>query len=376
MAGSIMYNQVKMSAEGIAQIALVHGPSTAGGAYIPALCDEVVIIRNQGAMFLGSPQLVFAATGEVVDIEPLGGAEMHSRLSGVTDHMAEDDAHASQITRNIVAHLGEAPRLRWTRTARGAPLRPARDATACQRTTRPPHRLPRDHRCAWSTAAASRSSSNCYGDTLICGFARIKGFEVGILANNGVLFSESAAKGAHFIELCCQRDIPLLFMADSPGFMVDSDQGDQRGIAKHGAKMITAMANADVPKYTLIIGGSYGAAYLAMCGRAFKPNALLMWPNARAAIMGPDQAATTLAMVKDDIHKRDGTSWTDEESARPTRRRCEQTFEDFANAYNFARNMWCDMVIDPAETRDVMALLLDLAGRVPAVPSRFGVFRM
>jgi 3-methylcrotonyl-CoA carboxylase beta subunit len=213
-----------------------------------------------------------------------------------------------------------------------------------------------------------------YGDTLITGFARIKGFEVGILCNKGVLFSESAMKATQFIDLCCKRGIPLLFMADINGFMVGRE-AEEAGIAKHGAKMITAMTCANVPKYTLIIGGSYGAGYLAMCGRAFKPNALIMWPNGRAAIMGPDQAATTLAMVKDDQHKRDGTSWTDEQREAykaPVRK----TFEDFANAYNFARNTWCDMVIDPVETRDVMGLLLDLAGRVPEVPTRFGVFRM
>jgi 3-methylcrotonyl-CoA carboxylase beta subunit len=213
-----------------------------------------------------------------------------------------------------------------------------------------------------------------FGDTLITGFARIQGFDIGILCNNGVLFSESALKATQFIDLCCKRDIPLLFMADINGFMVGRE-AEEAGIAKHGAKMITAMTCANVPKYTLIIGGSYGAGYLAMCGRAFKPNAMMMWPNGRAAIMGPDQAATTLAMVKDDQHKRDGTSWTDAEREAykaPVRK----TFEDFANAYNFARNTWCDLIVEPTETRDVMAMLLDLAGRVPAVPSRFGVFRM
>ena len=202
-----------------------------------------------------------------------------------------------------------------------------------------------------------------YGDTLITGFARIMGFEIGILCNNGVLFSESALKATHFIDLCCKRNIPLLFMADVTGFMVGRE-AEEGGISKHGAKMITAMASANVPKYTLIIGNAYGAGYLAMCGRAFKPNAMMMWPNGRSAIMGPDQAANTLAMVKDEGHRREGTSWTDEEREAyraPVRR----TFEDFANAYNFARNTWCDMVIDPLETRNVMALLLDLAGRLP-----------
>lgn len=337
MAGSIMYNQVKMSAEGIAQIALVHGPSTAGGAYIPALCDEVVIIRNQGAMFLGSPQLVFAATGEVVDIEPLGGAEMHSRLSGVTDHMAEDDAHALQITRNIVAHLGEAPRLRWTRSAVEAPrydphellgLAPTGDhAGDCREIIA---RLADDSRF--------QEFKQLHGETLVCGFARIEGFEVGILAGNGLLTSQASAKGAHFVELCCQRDIPLLFLVDSPGF-ADSDQGDQRGIGKHGAKLLNAVANADVPKFTLIVGQASGAAYHALCGRAFKPNALLMWPNARAAA------------------SRDAS-------------------DDVAGALNWARQLWCDMIIEPAQTRPVLAQLLDVAGRTPAQPTEFAVFRM
>ena len=213
-----------------------------------------------------------------------------------------------------------------------------------------------------------------YGDTLITGFARIMGFEVGILCNNGVLFSECALKATHFIDLCCKRNIPLLFMADVTGFMVGRE-AEEGGIAKHGAKMITAMASANVPKYTLIIGNAYGAGYLAMCGRAFKPNAMMMWPNGRSAIMGPDQAANTLAMVRDEAHKRDGTNWTDEER-EAYRAPVRKTFEDFANAYNFARHTWCDMVIDPLETRNVMALLLDLAGRLPPQETEFGVFRM
>jgi 3-methylcrotonyl-CoA carboxylase beta subunit len=340
--GSVMYNQVKMSSEGIAQIALVFGPSTAGGAYIPALCDEVVIIRNRGAMFLGSPQLVFAATGEVVDIEPLGGAEMHSRLSGVTDHLAEDDAHALQITRQIVAHLGEPSRLRWTRAATEAP--------ACD-----PQELPglvrlgaerdgeagvdcREIIARLVDVSRFQEYKQLHGETLVCGFARIEGFEIGILANNGELTAQAGAKGAHFIELCCQRDIPLLFLVDSPGF-ANSDQPDQRGIGKHGAKLFNAVANADVPKFTLIIGHAFGAACYAMCGRAFKPNALMMWPNARAAA------------------SRDAG-------------------DDVAGALNWARHLWCDMIIEPTETRPVLAQLLDVAGRTPAKPTEFAVFRM
>jgi 3-methylcrotonyl-CoA carboxylase beta subunit len=337
-AGSIMYNQVKMSSEGIAQIALVHGPSTAGGAYIPSLCDEVVIIRNQGAMFLGSPQLVFAATGEVVDIEPLGGAEMHSRLSGVTDHMAEDDAHALKITREIVAHLGEPPRLRWTPAPAEPPAYDPQQLAGLARVGDKDSVDCREIIARLVDASRFQEFKQLHGETLVCGFARIEGFEIGILANNGELTTQASAKGAHFIELCCQRDIPLLFLVDSPGF-ADSNQADQRGIGKHGAKLLNAVANADVPKFTLIIGQAYGAAYYAMCGRAFKPNALMMWPNARAAAS-------------------------------------REAADDVAEALNWARHLWCDMVIAPAETRPVLAQLLDVAGRTPAKPTEFAVFRM
>ena len=336
--GSVMYNQVKMSSEGIAQIALVFGPSTAGGAYIPALCDEVVIIRNRGAMFLGSPQLVFAATGEVIDIEPLGGAEMHSRLSGVTDHMAEDDAHALQITRNIVAHLGQAPRLRWTRTAVEAPQYDPQELLGLARMGEHSGGDCREIIARLADGSRFQEFKQLHGETLVCGFARIEGFEVGILAGNGLLTSQASAKGAHFVELCCQRDIPLLFLVDSPGF-ADSNQGDQRGVGKHGAKLLNAVANADVPKFTLIVGEAYGAAYHAMCGRAFKPNALMMWPNARAAA------------------SRDAA-------------------DEVAGALNWARHLWCDMIIEPAQTRPVLAQLLDVAGRTPAKPTEFAVFRM
>ncbi|MES2098440.1 MAG: carboxyl transferase domain-containing protein [Pseudomonadota bacterium] len=337
-AGSIMYNQVKMSSEGIAQIALVHGPSTAGGAYIPSLCDEVVIIRNQGAMFLGSPQLVFAATGEVVDIEPLGGAEMHSRLSGVTDHMAEDDAHALKITREIVAHLGEPPRLRWTPAPAEPPTYDPGQLTGLARIGDKDSVDCREIIARLVDASRFQEFKQLHGETLVCGFARIEGFEIGILANNGALTSQASAKGAHFIELCCQRDIPLLFLVDSPGF-ADSNQADQRGIGKHGAKLLNAVANADVPKFTLIIGQAHGAAYYAMCGRAFKPNALMMWPNARAAAS-------------------------------------HDASDDVAGALNWARHLWCDMIIDPTETRSALAQLLDMVGRTPAKPTEFAVFRM
>lgn len=372
--GSIFYNQIRMSSEGIPQIAIVHGPSTAGGAYMPALCDETVIVRNQGAMFLGGPQLVYAATKEEVGMEALGGGEMHSRVSGVTDHLAESDGHAIAITRDIVAHLGEIPAQRWAVT----PPRPPRaDPDEIYGLISADPRVPTNNRDIVARLVDDSEFHEfkpLYGDTLVTGFARIMGFEIGILCNNGVLFSESALKATHFIDLCCKRNIPLLFMADVTGFMVGRE-AEEGGISKHGAKMITAMASANVPKYTLIVGNAYGAGYLSMCGRAFRPNAMMMWPNGRSAIMGPDQAANTLAMVKDEGHKREGTSWTEEER-EAYRAPVRKTFEDFANAYNFARNTWCDMVIDPLETRNVMALLLDLAGRLPQRDTDFGVFRM
>ncbi len=372
--GAIFYNQIHMSAEGITQIATVHGPSTAGGAYLPALCDEAVIVRNQGAMYLAGPELVYAATKEEVDVETLGGAEMHSRISGVTDHLAENDGHAIAIVRGIVANLGPTPKQRWDVAA---PVAPRYDPREIYGIVSADNRHPTDNRevlLRLIDDSDFQEFKQLYGETLICGFARIKGFQIGILANNGVIFSESAMKGAHFIELCCQRDIPLLFIADVSGFMVGKSS-EQQGIAKHGAKFVTAMASANVPRYTLITGGSYAAAYLAMCGRAFRPNAMMMWPSGRAALMGPEQAATTLAMVRENIHRRDGTTWTDaerEDFKRPIR----EQFERFSSAYNYASNLWCDMVIDPLETRDSMALLLELAGRQPQRDTHFGVFRM
>jgi 3-methylcrotonyl-CoA carboxylase beta subunit len=360
--GSILYNQMRMSREGIAQIASVHGPAADSAAFVGALCDEVVVVRDRGALAFGG------AAPAPAD------ADRANRQDGVTDRLAESDAHAIAILRDLVGHLGDVPR---QRRDVAEPVEPLHDPREIHGIVSADPRIPTNNReivLRLVDGSDLHEFKPEYGDTLITGFARIKGFDVGILCNRGVLFSESAMKATQFIDLCCKRDIPLLFMADINGFMVGRE-AEEAGIAKHGAKMITAMTCASVPKYTLIIGGSYGAGYLAMCGRAFKPHAMMMWPNGRAAIMGPEQAATTLAMVKDDQHKRDGTSWTDAEREAykaPVRK----TFEDFANAYNFARNTWCDLVIEPTETRDVMALLLDLAGRLPAVPTRFGVFRM
>lgn len=371
--GSIFYNQIEMSGEGIPQIAVVMGPSTAGGAYIPALCDEVVIVRGQGFMYLGGPELTFAATGEQVDAESLGGGKMHCSVSGVTDHIAEDDAHALAITREIVSHLGEPPKSRKTPAI---PLPPAYPPEEIYGIVSRDTKVPTDNRevvARLVDESKFHEFKPLYGDTLLTGWARIHGHEVGILANNGVLFVEAALKATHFINLCVQRDIPLLFLADVNGFMVGREV-EQAGIAKAGAKMMTAMSSAKVPKYTVITGGSYGAGYLAMLGRPFKPDALFLWPSGRSAIMGPDQAASVLAQVRSAIMVRDGLEWTpeDEESFKEPIRKQYETFQD---PYNFASNGWADGVIDPTETRQVLALLLDVAARRPKVETNFGVFR-
>jgi 3-methylcrotonyl-CoA carboxylase beta subunit len=371
--GAIFNNQVRMSAQGIPQIAVVMGPCTAGGAYIPSLCDETVIVKGQGTLYLGGPELTFAATGESVDAESLGGAQMHCSVSGVTDHIAEDDRHALAITREIVRDLGEPPKPRWTKQPSLAPRFDPREMHGL--ISRDP-KIPSDTRAILARFVDDsrfQEFKPLYGDTLLTGFARIHGHQIGILANQGVLFPDSAAKAAHFIDLCCQRDIPLLFMADVTGFMVGR-AAEQSGIAKAGAKMITAMASANVPKYTIIIGAAYGAGYLAMCGRPFNPTAMFAWPNARAAIMGPEQAATVLALVRQQILEGEGRSWSaDEQEAFkvPVRK----IYEDFQPADNFSANLWADGIIDPVETRDVMGLLLDLASRTAARPTPFGIFR-
>ena len=371
--GSIFHNQVGMSADGIAQIAVVLGACTAGGAYIPALCDEVVIVRGKGFLFLGGPQLVQAATGEVVDAESLGGADMHSRVSGVTDHLAEDDGHAIAIARRLVGELPPMPPPLRDRAPPREPARPVTDIYGLvQRDARKPTPTRELLQCLLDGGVLSEFKPE-FGETLVTGFARIGGWQVGVLANDGVLFTESGVKAAHFIDLCCKRNVPLVFLADVAGFMV-GQEAEQGGIAKAGAKFITAMSSASVPKFTIITGGAYGAGYLAMCGRAFQPNAMFMWPNGRAAIMGPEQAATTLALVKRQNLKPGETSDAQAEEAfkDPIRRQ----YETFAAARNFARHLWVDGILDPAETRETLTLLLDLAARVPAEPTRFGVFRM
>ncbi|MCG8382124.1 MAG: methylcrotonoyl-CoA carboxylase [Gammaproteobacteria bacterium] len=370
----IMTNIIRQSAKGIPQIASVHGPSTAGGAYIPALCDENIIVKNQGAMFLGGPQLTFAATGEQVDVETLGGAEMHCSVSGVADHLAENDLHAMALIRSAVSNLPSPKPLRWDVEEPREPLYDPKEIYGL--INRDP-KFPTDNReilARLVDGSEIHEFKKLYGDTLITAMARIKGYKVGILINNGVLYTESSNKATHFIDMCSKWDIPLLFIADINGFMVGTDV-ERQGIAKAGANMINAMANAKVPRITLIIGGSYGAGYLAMCGRPFDPELLLMWPTARCALMGTEQAVTTLTQVQEGIHEREGSSWTDEEKSAfqaPIRK----TFDDFANAYNWAANQWCDAIIDPLETRDTIAMALELSGRKPTEETTFGIFRM
>ncbi|MDX3074695.1 carboxyl transferase domain-containing protein [Streptomyces sp. NPDC088354] len=377
--GRIFFNQATMSARGIPQIAAVLGSCTAGGAYVPAMSDEAVIVRGQGTIFLGGPPLVKAATGEVVTAEELGGGEVHSRVSGVTDHLAEDDAHALRIVRNIVATLPARGALPWT----VAPVEePAVDPAGLYGAVPVDSRTPYDVReviARITDGSRFAEFKSEYGTTLVTGFARIHGHPVGIVANNGILFSESAQKGAHFIELCDQRGIPLLFLQNISGFMVGR-QYEAGGIAKHGAKMVTAVATTRVPKLTVVIGGSYGAGNYSMCGRAYSPRFLWMWPNAKISVMGGEQAASVLATVKRDQIEAAGDTWAreDEESFKSPIR---AQYEEQGNAYYATARLWDDGVIDPLQTRQVLGLALTACANAP-IPQRdpeapgYGVFRM
>ena len=372
--GRIFYNQAQMSAEGIAQIAVVMGSCTAGGAYVPAMADECVIVRGQGTIFLGGPPLVKAATGEVVSAEDLGGAEVHTRTSGVADHLAESDAHALGIARRIVANLGGAER----HALDIAPLRvPAHDAAEIYGLVPTDLREPYDVREVIARIVDGSEFDEfkqLYGPTLVTGFARIWGYPVGIVANNGVLFSESALKGAHFIELCAQRRVPLVFLQNITGFMVGRKY-EAGGIAKDGAKMVTAVATAAVPKFTVIIGGSFGAGNYAMCGRAYAPRLLWMWPNARISVMGGVQAASVLAQLRRDNLASRGQDWPAEEEAA-FKRPIEAQYETQGHPYYASARLWDDGVIDPAETRTALALGIAAALNAPIPPTRFGLFRM
>ncbi|KVC63853.1 carboxyl transferase domain-containing protein [Burkholderia stagnalis] len=372
--GRIFYNQATMSAAGIAQIAVVMGSCTAGGAYVPAMSDESIIVKNQGTIFLGGPPLVKAATGEEVSAEDLGGGDVHTRLSGVADHLAQNDPHALSIARSIVGNLG--PRIATPVTLRDAKP-PRYDAQSLYGVIPVDTRKPFDVREVIARIVDDSEFDEFkarFGTTLVTGFAHIWGHPVGIVANNGILFSESAVKGAHFIELCCQRKIPLVFLQNITGFMVGRKY-ENEGIARHGAKMVTAVSNAKVPKFTVIIGGSFGAGNYGMCGRAFGPRFLWMWPNARISVMGGEQAASVLATVRRDGIESKGGSWPLEEE-EAFKQPIRDQYERQGHPYYASARLWDDGVIDPAQTRDVLGLGLAASMNAPIDDTRFGVFRM
>jgi 3-methylcrotonyl-CoA carboxylase beta subunit len=365
--GRIFFNQARMSAEGIPQIASVMGSCTAGGAYVPAMSDETIIVRNEGTIFLGGPPLVQAATGEIVTAEELGGADVHARTSGVADHYAQNDRHALALCRRIVGHLGATEPLA---VELRAPASPAYDPAEIHGIVPVEPRATYDAReliARIVDASVFDEFKRLYGTTLICGFAHVFGYPVGILANNGILFSESALKGAHFVELCSQQGIPLVFLQNITGFMVGK-RYEAGGIAKDGAKLVTAVATTSVPKITIIVGGSFGAGNYGMCGRAFDPRFLWMWPNARISVMGGEQAASVLATV------RTGTMTTEQEAEFKAPIRAQ--YETQGHPYYATARLWDDGIIDPADTRRVLGLSLAAALHAPVPPTRFGVFRM
>ncbi len=372
--GRIFFNQATMSAADIPQIAVVMGSCTAGGAYVPAMSDESIIVRNQGTIFLGGPPLVKAATGEEVSTEDLGGGDVHTRLSGVADHLAENDAHALGIARRIVAGLN---RVSTAEIQRRAPLEPRLAAEGLYGVVSADPRRPFDvHEIIARIVDDSDFDEwkSRYGTTLVTGFAHLWGMPVGIVANNGILFSESALKGTHFIELCCQRRIPLVFLQNITGFMVGRKY-ENEGIAKHGAKMVTAVACAQVPKLTVIIGGSFGAGNYGMCGRAYSPRFLWMWPNARISVMGGEQAANVLARVRRDALESKGQSWSAEDEATFTAPIRAQ-YDRQGHPYYATARLWDDGVIDPLDTRRVLGLGLSASLNAPILSTRFGIFRM
>lgn len=372
--GRIFFNQARMSSLGIPQVACVMGSCTAGGAYVPAMSDENVIVRNQGTVFLGGPPLVKAATGEVVSAEDLGGGELHSRTSGVTDHLAESDAHALQIVREVVGTLPPPREPAWD-VVESRP--PAVDDDALYGVVPTDLQVPYDVREVIARVVDGSDLHEFkkeYGPTLVTGFARLHGHPVGIVANNGVLFSESALKATHFVELCDQRGVPLLFLQNISGFMVGRDY-EAGGITKHGAKMVTAVATTRVPKLTVVIGGSFGAGNYSMCGRAYSPRFLWMWPGARISVMGGPQASSVLATIRRDQLDARGETWAaqDEEEYRATIR---ERYETRGSAYWSTARLWDDGIIDPADTRRVLGMALDVCSRAPLDPPGFGVFRM
>lgn len=372
--GRIFYNQANMSAEGIPQIAVVMGSCTAGGAYVPAMADESIMVANQATIFLAGPPLVKAATGEVVTAEALGGADVHCRISGVSDYYAQNDEHALRIARQIVANLNY--QKKPTITLRN-PKEPVLDPLELYGIIPSDARYPFDVREVIMRIVDGSEFDEFkaqYGKTLVCGYAHIYGIPVGIIANNGILFSESALKGTHFIELCCQRKIPLIFLQNITGFMVGS-KFEAEGIAKNGAKLVTAVACAKVPKFTVIIGGSYGAGNYAMCGRAYDPRFLWMWPNARIGVMGGEQAANVLAQVTREKHERLGKTFTaDDETA--LKAPILQQYAKQSSAYYSSARLWDDGVIDPVDTRKILGLSLSAALNAPIEETKFGLFRM
>jgi 3-methylcrotonyl-CoA carboxylase beta subunit len=372
--GRIFYNQANMSALGIPQIAVVMGSCTAGGAYVPAMSDETIIVKNQGTIFLGGPPLVKAATGEVVSAEDLGGGDVHTRLSGVADHLAQNDAHALALARQAVGSLNRKKNIDVQLREPVAPLYESKEIYGV---------IPADSRKPFDVreiiarivdGSEFAEFKARFGPTLVCGFAHIEGMPVGIIANNGILFSESALKGAHFIELCCQRKVPLVFLQNITGFMVGRKY-ESEGIARNGAKMVTAVATAKVPKFTIIIGGSFGAGNYGMCGRAFSPRFLWMWPNARICVMGGEQAAGVLATVKRDGIEARGGAWSAEEEAAFKQPILDQ-FGHQSHPYYASARLWDDGVIDPADTRRVLALGLSASLNAPIEDTKFGIFRM
>jgi len=372
--GRIFFNQANMSAQGIAQIAVVMGSCTAGGAYVPAMADETIIVRNQGTIFLAGPPLVKAATGEIVSAEELGGADLHSRTSGVTDHYAENDAHALGIARRVVASLNAVKR---PAVALREPVPPRHAPEELHAVVPASLRTPYDVReviARLVDGSEFDEFKRLYGPTLVCGFAHLWGYPVGIVANNGILFSESAQKGTHFIELCAQRGVPLVFLQNITGFMVGKKY-EAGGIAKDGAKMVTAVATAAVPKFTVIIGGSFGAGNYGMCGRAYAPRFLWMWPNARISVMGGEQAAAVLATIRRDAIEARGGTWPAEEE-EAFKAPIREQYEVQGHPYYASARLWDDGVIDPADTRRVLALSLSAALNAPIPPTRFGLFRM
>ncbi|PAA47364.1 hypothetical protein BOX15_Mlig006744g3 [Macrostomum lignano] len=370
--GRIFYNQATLSSQNIPQVAVVLGSCTAGGAYVPAMADESIIVQKQGTIFLGGPPLVKAATGEEVSAEALGGADLHCRQSGVTDHYAQDDEHALHLARRVVARLNRP--VQPATPAFSEPLYPADEIYGIVGGNLKRNFDIREVIARVVDGSELDEFKAMYGETLVCCFASIHGRTVGILGNNGVLFSESAVKGAHFIQLCCQRGIPLLFLQNITGFMVGRE-AEAGGIAKHGAKLVTAVACARVPKITLIVGGSYGAGNYGMCGRAYDPRFLFMWPNSRISVMGGEQAANVLDQIQREQRQREGRDWTEAES-RALREPVLAKYEQEGHPYYSSARLWDDGILDPQQTRSVLALALSAAANSPTEATRFGVFRM